>query len=135
MSEGGDDFGKDNKAAEWLSPRELKKVYVLLGTHMVMSSDLNGEGFRKLMLDARKEINEGLKHYNLKVRYELYSPAIQDNPEVTVMILRATKDSFGSGMLYNVVNTALLNYMPMNFHLEADTVDDDYKFTQDDSRA
>ena len=105
------------------------------GTHVVVSSDLNEEGFQKLMLDARKEIIEGLRHYNIKARYELYSPAIQDNPEVTVFILRATKESLGSGMLYNVVNTALLNYMPMNFHLEADTVDDDYKFTQDDSKA
>ena len=114
--------------------RELKKVYVLMGAHVVMSLDLNDEGFRILMLDARKEINEGLRHYNIKAQYELHSPAIQDNPEVTVIILRATKGSYGSGMLYNVVNTALLNYMPMNFHLEADTVEDDYKFTQDDSK-
>ncbi len=100
-----------------------------------MSFDLNGEGFRKLMFNARKEINEGLRHYNIKAQYELYSPAIQDNPEVTVLILRATKESLGSGMLYNVVNTALLNYLDMNFHLESDAVNDDYKFTQDDSKA
>ncbi len=100
-----------------------------------MPSDLNTDAFPRLMLDARKEINDGLRHYGIKAQYELYVPAVQDNPEVTVVILRATKDSFGSGMLYNVVNTALLNYMPMNFHLESDTVDEDYKFTQDDSKA
>lgn len=87
------------------------------------------------MINARKEINESLRHYNIKAQFELYAPVIQDNPEITVMLLRATKDSFGSGMLYNIVNTALLNYMPTNFHLEAVTADDDYKFTQDDSKA
>jgi hypothetical protein len=87
------------------------------------------------MVKARKEINESLRHYSINAKYELYAPVIQDNPEITVMLLRATKESFGSGMLYNVVNTALLNYMPTNFHLEAVTVGDDYKFTQDDSKA
>ena len=100
-----------------------------------MASNLNAEAFQKLMVNARKEINESMRHYNIIAKYELYVPAIQDNPEITVMILRATKKSLGSGMLYNIVNTALLNYMPTNFHLESDTVDDDYKFTQDDSKA
>jgi hypothetical protein len=113
---------------------QFKKVYEFLCTLIIMSSNLNGEAFQKLMHNARKEINESMGHYNIKAKYELYAPAIQDNPEVTVMILRATKKSLGSGMLYNIVNTALLNYMPINFHLEAGTVDDDYKFTQDDSK-
>jgi len=100
-----------------------------------MSSNLNPDAFQKLMVNARKEINESLRHYNVKAKYELYAPAIQDNPEITVMILRASKESLGSGMLYNIVNAALLNYMPTNFHLEEDAVDEDYKFTQDDSKA
>ena len=112
-----------------------KKVYVFLCTLIIMSSNFNGEAFQKLMLNARIEINESMRHYNITAKYELYAPAIQDNPEVRVMILRATKKSLGSGMLYNIVNTAFLNYMPINFHLETDTVDDDYKFTQDDSKA
>ena len=98
-------------------------------------TNVSAEEFQKLMLGARKEINESLKHYNIKAKYELYAPVIQDNPEIIVILLRATAESFGSGMLYNIVNTALLNYMPTNFHLESDTVDDDYKFTQDDSNA
>jgi len=102
---------------------------------MIIMSNSNGERFRKLMIDARKEINEVLRRHKIKAKYELYSPAVQDNPEITVMILRATNESLGSGMLYNIVNTALLNYMPMNFHLEANTVGDDYNFTQDDSKA
>lgn len=100
-----------------------------------MSSNPSTEAFQKLMINARKEINESMRHYGIKAKYELYAPVIQDNPEITVMLLRATQESFGSGMLYNIVNTALLNYMETNFHLEAVTVDDDYKFTQDDSKA
>lgn len=95
----------------------------------------NFSAFEELMVKARKDINESLRHYSIKAKYELYAPAIQDNPEITVMMLRATKESLGSGMLYNIVNTALLDYMPTNFHLEANTVDDDYEFTQDDSKA
>jgi hypothetical protein len=100
-----------------------------------MCSNFNADEFQKLMVSARKEINETLRHHNIKAKYELYTPAIQDNPEITVIILRATEDSLGSGMLYNIVNTALLNHMTTNFHLEADTVAADYKFTQDDSKA
>ncbi len=95
----------------------------------------NFDAFQELMVKARKDINESLRHYNIKAKYELYAPAIQDNPEITVMILRATKEGLGGGMLYNTVNTALLNHMPTNFHLEANTVGDDYEFTQDDSKA
>jgi hypothetical protein len=100
-----------------------------------MPSNLDPKEFQELMISARKEINESLGHYNITAKYELYSPAIQDNPEITVMILRATRRSLGSGMLYNIVNTALLNYVPTHFHLESEAVDDDYKFTQDDSGA
>jgi hypothetical protein len=98
-----------------------------------MPSNLNAKEFQELMINARKEINERMGHYKITAKYELYSPAIQDNPDVTVMILRATRQSLGSGMLYNIVNTALLNYMPSYFHLESDAVDDHYEFTQDDS--
>lgn len=100
-----------------------------------MPSNLNVKEFQELMIRAREEINESLGHYKITAKYELYSPTIQDNPEVTVMILRATRQSLGSGMLYNIVNTALLNYMPTYFHLESDAVDEHYKFTQDDSGA
>jgi hypothetical protein len=87
------------------------------------------------MLRARKEINETLRRHNISAKYELYAPAIQDNPDITVIILRATENSLGSGMLYNVVNTALLNNLTTSFHLEADAVAADYNFSQDDSKA